>query len=117
MMSLNAEISKTCYEVQRIELEKNNKNSIVSKVLEILNNEFEATEKFHSVYRDIINENINILSKHAESKEMLILLFYLKICLNPYEQFQNINFDFNKFYEDNENLTENEMKVLFEKKK
>lgn len=86
-------------------------------MLEILNNEFEATEKFHSIYRDIINENINMLSKSAPFKETLMLLFYLKICLNPYEQFQNINFDFNKFYEENENLTENEMKMLFETKK
>jgi serine/threonine-protein kinase ULK/ATG1 len=101
--------------VQRKELEKNNKDWIISKVLEIVNDEFEATEKFHSIYRDVINENVKLLGKLAATKETILLSFYLKICLNPYEHFQNINFDFNKFYEDNENLTEADLKSRADK--
>jgi serine/threonine-protein kinase ULK/ATG1 len=29
--------------------------------------------------------------------------------LNPYDEFKDINYDFNKFYEDNENLGEKEV--------
>jgi len=39
------------------------------------------------------------------------LIYLFKICLNPYEEFKSINFDFHKFYEDNENISLEEIKL------
>jgi len=50
-----------------------------------------------------------LISKGEVTKESLRLLYYLKICLNPHIVLPNINFDFNQFYEDNENMTLREL--------
>lgn len=74
--------------------------------MELYNNNFEATESFHSIYKDILYDNMKEikLSKN-NTKDSLLCLFYLNICLNPYSEFKEINYDFNKFYEENENMT------------
>jgi len=52
--------------------------------MKILNDVFETTEQFHLVYRDVINDCINLIAKSEPTKENLLLLYYLNICLNPY---------------------------------
>jgi len=37
-------------------------------------------------------------------KELLVILKYMYVCKNPYEEFTESSFDFNKFYEDIENI-------------
>lgn len=41
--------------------------------------------------------------------EQLLLIQYLKICLDPYKEFSNSKFDFHQFYESLENLTQEEL--------
>ena len=36
----------------------------------------------------------------------MLLILYLAICLNPYDEFRDISVDFNKFYEDYEHFNE-----------
>lgn len=39
------------------------------------------------------------------SLEKCVLIFFLNICMNPYEEFRSIEFDFHKFYEDHESIS------------
>lgn len=71
--------------------------------MESFNNVFEASETFHLFYRDILEDNLALLKNSNEQQITLLSLNYA-ICLNPYEEFKDINFDFNNFYEENENL-------------
>ena len=36
-------------------------------------------------------------------KDVFLCIFYLNVCLNPYDTFKSMDFDFNQFYEENEN--------------
>lgn len=80
--------------------------------MEIINHTYEATETFHTVYREVLQENIaDIKSLNSNSKNLLLCVHYFSICLNPYEEFRDINYDFNKFYEESENMTEAELQA------
>lgn len=72
--------------------------------MQLLNDNFEANESFHQVYRDTIQETLKII-KAVNSKivETILLQYYLIVCQNPYEEFKDINYDFNTFYEEYEN--------------
>jgi serine/threonine-protein kinase ULK/ATG1 len=52
----------------------------------------------------------------GKQHDALLAIVYFNICLNPYEEFRDISFDFNKFYEDQENLTDAELNDLIAKK-
>lgn len=71
-----------------------------------MNNTFDATESFHSIYRDVLQDNMKEIKQSSnKTKHSLLCLFYFNTCLNPYNEFKDINYDFNKFYEENENMT------------
>lgn len=76
-------------------------NNMIKNFLSILNNNFEANDTFHMLYRDIIVDNLkNIKAMNSKEVEVNLLTLYLLICQNPYEEFKDINYDFNTFYEE-----------------
>ncbi|CAD8066563.1 unnamed protein product [Paramecium sonneborni] len=71
---------------------------------------FKASEVFYNCYREIIGDNINHLLKlQSEEVDINLLILNLSICLNPYEEFKEIYFDFDIFYEVTEQLKFNEI--------
>ncbi|CAK94087.1 unnamed protein product (macronuclear) [Paramecium tetraurelia] len=115
------EISKKCNIVQQEELVNGKAtgptSSLIKNFLSIQNNNFEANDTFHMLYRDIIVENLkNIKNLNSKETEINLLLLYLLICQNPYEEFKDINYDFNTFYEEIENLTLSEVQEKLQKK-
>ncbi|CAD8091986.1 unnamed protein product [Paramecium primaurelia] len=115
------EISKKCNIVQQEELANGKAtgavSSLIKNFLSIQNNNFEANDTFHMLYRDIIVENLKIIKNlNSKETEINLLLLYLLICQNPYEEFKDINYDFNTFYEEIENLTLQEVQEKLQKK-
>ncbi|CAD8189523.1 unnamed protein product [Paramecium pentaurelia] len=115
------EISKKCNIVQQEELANGKATgavqSLIKNFLSIQNNNFEANDTFHMLYRDIIVENLKIIKNlNSKETEINLLLLYLLICQNPYEEFKDINYDFNTFYEEIENLTLQEVQEKLQKK-
>jgi hypothetical protein len=110
-MEFYIEIKRKCSEVQNKELERNPESKFITNFMTIMDDVFETTESFHIIYRDIIQENLNFFSKLGTNKDILLLIFYFKICLNPYSLFKKIQFDFNQFYEENENMTLEEIQT------
>jgi serine/threonine-protein kinase ULK/ATG1 len=52
---------------------------------------------------------VYIKKNSPPSKQALLISLYFLICLNPYEEFKDIAIDFHNFYEQNENLAEEEL--------
>lgn len=48
----------------------------------------------------IDNLRPTIASSPKPDKEIMVIARYLLVCNNPYLEFNNSSFDFNKFYED-----------------
>lgn len=76
---------------------------MITNFLSTLNDTFEANETFNVLYRENVQDCLKFL-KTLNSKQVNINLFhyYLLISLNPYDEFKDINYDFNLFYEDSE---------------
>ncbi|CAD8178145.1 unnamed protein product [Paramecium octaurelia] len=116
-----AEISKKCNQVQQEEMQNGKASSqtinLIRNFLSIQNNHFEANDTFHMLYRDVILENLKIIKNlNSKETEANLLILYLTICQNPYEEFKDINYDFNTFYEETENLSLQEIQEKFLKK-
>ena len=104
-MEIYNEISKKILELQKGSQNNDPNNKEMKLFSEVMNNNFENNEKFHAIYRECIIEIMKVIkSNEKQTKDTLLCLYYLNICLNPYDSFKEINYDFNKFYEDNENL-------------
>ncbi|CAD8105724.1 unnamed protein product [Paramecium sonneborni] len=115
------EISKKCNIVQQEELVNGKATgatlSLIKNFQSIQNNNFEANDTFHMLYRDIIVENLKLIKNlNSKETEINLLLLYLLICQNPYEEFKDINYDFNTFYEEIENLNLQEVQEKLQKK-
>lgn len=52
-----------------------------------------------------------LITSGKPDKEILVIARYLIVCNNPYLEFKISSFDFNKFYEDIEHVTEDEIKT------
>lgn len=51
-----------------------------------------------------------LIMNGKSDKEILVIARYLFVCNNPYLEFDNSSFDFNKFYEDIEHISEEDMR-------
>lgn len=51
-----------------------------------------------------------LIMNGKHDKEILIIVRYLIVCNNPYLEFKISSFDFNKFYEDIEHVSEDEIR-------
>ncbi|KAM3132183.1 hypothetical protein pb186bvf_015778 [Paramecium bursaria] len=115
-----SEISKKCHMVQSEELAKNPtsaQKTIIQNIQNVINNNFEGNEPFHQIYRDVLQENLKMIrGLNSKEAEIHLLQYYFLVCQNPYEEFKDINYDFNQFYEENENLTYNEIQDKIIKK-
>ena len=59
---------------------------------------------FLQSYKLNLIQAINFLkTSSAMGKDVFLCIFYLNVCLNPYDTFKSMDFDFNQFYEENEN--------------
>ena len=58
------EISRKTQEVQKIMIEGAKPDSNIVKFMTVLNNNFDASEQFHLIYRTIIYENLYYLRKN-----------------------------------------------------
>lgn len=105
------ELQKKTQEIIKKSLEKEasgQKKDQLNKFNEILDQTFENSSIFKTVYQNTIIEMINTLKPGVPAKdvdkELLVILRYMYVCKNPYEEFTESSFDFNKFYEDIENI-------------
>ncbi|CAD8176241.1 unnamed protein product [Paramecium pentaurelia] len=114
-------ITKRCQQILQEEFENNKNNQLVVGMIKnfyaVLNENFEANEIFNVLYRESIMECLKIV-KNLASKQLDInqLNYYLLIALNPYDEFKDINYDFNIFYEDSENYSIQELQEKLAKK-
>ncbi|CAD8092957.1 unnamed protein product [Paramecium sonneborni] len=115
------QIAKRCQQILQEEYNNNSNNQLIigmiKNFLAALNENFEANEIFNVLYRESIIECLKII-KTLASKELQInqLNYYLLIALNPYDEFKDINYDFNIFYEESENYTLQELQEKLAKK-
>ncbi|CAD8149059.1 unnamed protein product [Paramecium octaurelia] len=101
------QISKALNKAVDIELLKGQiSNKTKDLLLEIENfddNSIKVNEGFYHLYHEIIGDNIKqIINLKSQEIDINLLILYLSICLNPYEEFKEINFDFDLFYEQTE---------------
>lgn len=98
------------------------KKEVLNKFLTIVDKTFSLDSKFKNVFKSTLSEIIDVLkpiilnSQSKVNKEILIIARYLLVCINPYVEFDNSSFDFNKFYEDIESVTEDELRQAVLKK-
>ncbi|CAK88671.1 unnamed protein product (macronuclear) [Paramecium tetraurelia] len=72
----------------------------------------ENVKDFLGQYKQIISKAIETLkaaSTNSLGKDIYSGIYYLKICLNPYDFFKQVDFDFNAFYEETENANLDEL--------
>lgn len=82
-----------------------------------MNDKFTQDSNFKQVYQHTLAELLSSLKPLVTStnkKDLLIIVRYIIVCQNPYSEFNNSDFDFNKFYEeiDNCNLESIRQEVL-----
>lgn len=81
------------------------KKETLNKFLSIIDKTFSLDIKFKNIFKATLHEIIEflrpmIVSTTKADKEIPIITRYLIVCNNPYLEFNNSSFDFNKFYED-----------------
>lgn len=73
-----------------------------------MNENFAYDQNFKQIYQYTLAELRAVLKPLASTtskKDLLIILRYIMVCQNPYSEFNNSDFDFNKFYEEIDNCT------------
>ncbi|EAR96377.2 dual-specificity kinase domain protein (macronuclear) [Tetrahymena thermophila SB210] len=90
------------------------KQEVLNKFLGIIDKTFTLDNKFKSIFKATLNEMIETLKPQIingkPDKEILVIARYLIVCNNPYLEFKISSFDFNKFYEDIEHISEEEIR-------
>ncbi|CAD8171682.1 unnamed protein product [Paramecium octaurelia] len=114
-------ISKRCQQILREEFENNKHNQLIVGMINnfqaVLNENFEANEIFNVLFRECIMECLKVVKTLASKQvDINLLNYYLLISLNPYDEFKDINYDFNTFYEDSENYSFQELQEKLAKK-
>ncbi|CAK83630.1 unnamed protein product (macronuclear) [Paramecium tetraurelia] len=114
-------ISKRCQQVLREEFENNKHNQLIVGMINnfsaVLNENFEANEIFNVLFRECIMECLKVVKTLASKQvDINLLNYYLLVSLNPYDEFKDINYDFNTFYEDSENYSFQELQEKLAKK-
>ncbi|CAD8101885.1 unnamed protein product [Paramecium primaurelia] len=84
------------------QISKKKKNFIL-EIENFNNNSFKIDQGFYHLYHEIIGDNIKeLINIKSQAIDYNLLILYLSICLKPYEEFKEITFDFDIFYEQTE---------------
>lgn len=90
------------------------KKEVLNKFLSIIDKTFSLDAKFKNIFKSTLHEMIEnlkpLILNGKPDKEIHVIARYLLVCNNPYLEFNNSSFDFNKFYEDIEHVSEEDIR-------
>ncbi|KAL4479582.1 hypothetical protein ABPG72_004178 [Tetrahymena utriculariae] len=113
------ELLKKTSEVVENSLKKDPSKESLKKFQEVMNDKLTQDSNFKQVYQQSLAELLNNLKQLAPStnkKDILIIIRYIIVCQNPYSEFNNSDFDFNKFYEEIDNCQLDQLREEIVKK-
>ncbi|KRX00223.1 Protein kinase-like domain [Pseudocohnilembus persalinus] len=114
---IKGEINKLNSQIQQVQNQNDNQQykyieeqlQINLNFLKIVDQNFEQSKIFKKIYKStnmqILDYLIPLISKNPD-RQLLMITYYILISKNPYIEFENKDYDFNKFYEEIESSNE-----------